>query len=119
MVAAFPGRPTLRNSPKEAANIHHRQGHDRHHGSVVGKCLGAWAIGDVHGHRERRKAGFWVRRAVLAVFKNGNTILATKPLSGGQAVFPTTSLPRGTYTITASYAGDNNFIASSGKLNET
>ena len=53
------------------------------------------------------------------IFKYGNTVLGTKPLSGGQAVVTTTSLPAGSYTITASYAGDNNFIASSGTLNET
>ena len=53
------------------------------------------------------------------IFKNGSTTLGTKSLSGGQAVFSTTSLPAGTYAITASYVGDNNFSASSGNVNET
>ena len=45
-------------------------------------------------------------------FKNGSAVLGTAPLSAGMASLTTSSLPAGIYTITASYAGDANFAAS-------
>ena len=45
-------------------------------------------------------------------FKNGSSVLGTAPLSGGIASLTTSSLAAGIYTITASYAGDANFSAS-------
>jgi hypothetical protein len=45
-------------------------------------------------------------------FKNGSAILVTEPLSGGQATFSTTTLPLGSNSITAVYAGNSNFAAS-------
>ncbi|MGC2196746.1 MAG: Ig-like domain repeat protein [Terriglobales bacterium] len=45
-------------------------------------------------------------------FKNGPAVLGTAPLSGGTASLMTSSLPAGILTITASYAGDTNFGAS-------
>jgi hypothetical protein len=43
--------------------------------------------------------------------KKGNSTLTTLTLSNGQASY-TTTLPTGTYSISASYAGDSNFTAS-------
>ncbi|HXM66875.1 MAG TPA: Ig-like domain repeat protein [Candidatus Acidoferrum sp.] len=48
----------------------------------------------------------------LITFKNGSSILGTAALSGGIASLTTSSLPAGTDTITASYAGDANFSGS-------
>jgi hypothetical protein len=45
-------------------------------------------------------------------FKNGSTTLGTGTLSGGVATLTLTSLPTGSDSLTASYAGDSNFIAS-------
>jgi hypothetical protein len=45
-------------------------------------------------------------------FKDGTTTLATKTLSGGKATFTTSSLTVGTHSITAAYAGDTSFLAS-------
>jgi hypothetical protein len=45
-------------------------------------------------------------------FYNGSAVLGTAALSGGIASLTTSSLPVGTFTITASYAGDANFAAS-------
>ena len=46
-------------------------------------------------------------------FLDGSTTLGTATLSsGGKATFTTKSLPVGSYTITASYGGDSNFITS-------
>jgi hypothetical protein len=46
-------------------------------------------------------------------FKEGAiTLAANVSLSGGHAAFSTSSLSRGSHTITASYAGDNNFTSS-------
>ena len=52
-------------------------------------------------------------------FKDGNTVLGTKPLSGGQATFTTTALDAGTRTITASYSGDKTFGVSIATLVQT
>lgn len=41
-------------------------------------------------------------------FLDGATVLGAAPLSGGTAVFSTTSLATGNHTIKASYAGDSN-----------
>ena len=47
-------------------------------------------------------------------FSEGSTVLATTTLNGsGQASFNTTSLSVGSHSITASYPGDNNSLASS------
>ena len=45
-------------------------------------------------------------------FSNGSTVLGTGTLASGVATLATTALPAGTNTITASYAGDTNFTAS-------
>lgn len=45
-------------------------------------------------------------------FYNGSAVLGTGALSGGIASLTTSSLPVGTFTITASYGGDTNFAAS-------
>jgi len=46
-------------------------------------------------------------------FRNGTTFLARVTLTGGVARLTTAALPRGALTITAAYAGDANFLASS------
>ena len=44
-------------------------------------------------------------------FLNGSTVLATVTIVAGQpAVYSETSLPSGTYSVTASYSGDGNFL---------
>jgi Big-like domain-containing protein/putative Ig domain-containing protein len=48
----------------------------------------------------------------LITFNNGGTTLGTAPLSGGTASLPISSLPVGTSTIKASYAGDASYSAS-------
>ena len=46
-------------------------------------------------------------------FKEGSNVLGTVALDGsGQAAFTTASLPEGTYSITAEYAGDPYFLTS-------
>ena len=46
-------------------------------------------------------------------FYNGSTLLGNEVLGAtGQAVFSISSLPSGTYNVTAAYAGDGNFNAS-------
>ena len=45
-------------------------------------------------------------------FKDGGTVLATETLSGGVTSFVDTSLSNGVHSITAVYAGDPNFKAS-------
>jgi hypothetical protein len=45
-------------------------------------------------------------------FYNGSAVLGTAALGGGIASLTTSSLPVGTFTITASYGGDANFAAS-------
>lgn len=42
-------------------------------------------------------------------FRDGETVLATVPLNNGRATFATSSLARGSHTITASYDGDESF----------
>jgi hypothetical protein len=51
-------------------------------------------------------------------FKNGANILGTRTTVGGQASFTTPSLTAGTHTITAAYAGDASFAASSGTVKQ-
>lgn len=46
-------------------------------------------------------------------FFDGNTNLGTGTVANGQATFRTSSLTAGPHAITAEYAGDNNFLASS------
>ncbi len=48
----------------------------------------------------------------IVTFYNGAAVLGTAPLSAGIASLTTSSLPAGTFTITATYAGDANFAAS-------
>lgn len=43
-------------------------------------------------------------------FLDGSTSLGPGTLSGGQAIFTTSSLTTGSHSITATYAGDNNFL---------
>lgn len=45
-------------------------------------------------------------------FQNGANILGSSALSGGSAVFSTSSLPLGTQSITATYGGDSTFLPS-------
>jgi hypothetical protein len=47
-----------------------------------------------------------------------STLAANVALSGGQAVFSSSSLPAGSHFITASYSGDSNFSAGSATLAE-
>lgn len=46
------------------------------------------------------------------VFMNGSTTLNTAMLSNGVATFSTSTLPAGTYSVTAVYSGDTNFNGS-------
>lgn len=48
----------------------------------------------------------------LLTFYNGSAVLGTGSLSGGIASYSTSSLAAGIYTITAVYAGDSTFAAS-------
>ncbi len=48
----------------------------------------------------------------MVAFYNGSTSIGTAALSNGQATLTTTALPVGPDTITAQYAGDQNFTAS-------
>jgi hypothetical protein len=48
----------------------------------------------------------------IITFKNGSAVLGTATLSGGMASLTTSSLPAGTFTITANYPGDSSFAAS-------
>jgi len=48
-------------------------------------------------------------------FRKGSKALGTGTLSGGSASFATSTLPVGTNSITAVYAGDSNFLASTSK----
>jgi len=52
-------------------------------------------------------------------FKRGTTKLATVTMSGGVATFATSTLPRGSDTITAIYNGSGNFTKSSGSIVQT
>ncbi len=48
----------------------------------------------------------------IITFKNGAAVLGAAPLSGGTASLTTSSLPVGTFTITARYGGDATFAPS-------
>jgi uncharacterized membrane protein len=48
----------------------------------------------------------------IVTLSDGSTVLGTAALSSGTAIFNSSSLSVGTHTITASYAGDNNFGSS-------
>ncbi len=48
----------------------------------------------------------------LVKFLSGTVVVGSAPLSNGVATFITSSLPKGTNSITATYAGDPNFIGS-------
>jgi Big-like domain-containing protein len=48
----------------------------------------------------------------MVTFYNGSSVLGTATLSAGIATLITSSLPLGTFTITATYPGDANFSAS-------
>jgi hypothetical protein len=53
-------------------------------------------------------------------FKDGTTILGTGTLNAsGKVSFTTSALKLGVHTLTASYGGDRNFLASSGSITET
>jgi hypothetical protein len=43
-------------------------------------------------------------------FKSGTTVLGTMTISSGKAILVTRTLPKGTYKITAAYAGATNFL---------
>ena len=48
----------------------------------------------------------------IITFNNGSAVLGSAPLSGGATSLAVSSLPVGTFTITARYPGDANFVAS-------
>jgi hypothetical protein len=50
------------------------------------------------------------------VFREGETILATAPVSNQVATFPLSALPAGEHQIVASYTGNANYMASGGSL---
>ena len=52
-------------------------------------------------------------------FYDGTTALTTVSLSKDVAKFTTSTLARGTHTITATYNGSTNFIGSSASLTQT
>jgi hypothetical protein len=52
------------------------------------------------------------RNGETVTFHNGSAVLGTGSLSGGTAWLTTSSLATGVYTMTASYAGDSTFAAS-------
>lgn len=52
------------------------------------------------------------------VFTDGTTALGTATLSGGVSTYSTSSLAVGTHTITATYAANGDFAASSASLSE-
>ena len=56
-------------------------------------------------------AGFPADGEVIT-FKNGSSVLGTATLKGAKASLTTSSLPVGSFNITASYAGDKKFAAS-------
>ena len=51
-------------------------------------------------------------------FREGETVLAILPLSGGAASFPLKSLASGTHSITASYSGDANYEPAEGTISQ-
>jgi hypothetical protein len=51
-------------------------------------------------------------------FREGETVLATVPLSSKIATYPLKSLPVGTHEITATYAGNANYGASEGVITQ-
>src|SRR2546422_3194741 len=53
-------------------------------------------------------------------FYNGTQILGTGTLSGGTATYSTSAFAPGSYSITASYSGDTNYLPStSGAITQT
>jgi hypothetical protein len=50
------------------------------------------------------------------IFKNGGATMGTAQLAGGVATFTKSNLPRGTYSITAVYEGDNASEASTSSV---
>ena len=57
-------------------------------------------------------AGSLTTAGETITFKNGSTTLGTGTLSGGVATLTLSSLPTGSDSLTAAYAGDTNFVAS-------
>jgi uncharacterized repeat protein (TIGR01451 family) len=56
----------------------------------------------------------------MVTFQDGNTVLAQAPLnSSGVASFSTSGLALGSHTVTAVYASDTNFAASSGSTTQS
>ncbi len=53
------------------------------------------------------------------LFKSGSTVLGTVPLSSGVASFTTSTLPTGASNLTATYAFDGTYGASSARLRQT
>lgn len=52
-------------------------------------------------------------------FSDGDTVLGTAPVGGGQAVLPVSSLPVGVRTVTARYGGDSLFAGSAARASVT
>ena len=75
---------------------------------VLSASLSPWTLGSYSTNNES------------VTFKNGTTTLGTGLLSGGVATLNVSALPVGTDSLTASYAADTNFKAStSSALNYT
>jgi hypothetical protein len=51
-------------------------------------------------------------------FEDGTTVLATVPLSSGQAAYTDTGLTGGTHNITAQYSGDTNYVTNSAVMQQ-
>ncbi len=49
-------------------------------------------------------------------FKDGSTVLATIKVASGSATFTTSTLVKGTHSLTATYSGDGNFIPKSSSV---
>jgi ELWxxDGT repeat protein len=73
--------------------------------SVVGQAVTFTAAVRITGSPATMPTG-------AVVFKDGNAVLGSGALSGGQATFSTTGLALGNHVITAAYAGDGNFTGS-------
>jgi hypothetical protein len=54
----------------------------------------------------------------LVTFHNGTAFIGSAMLSGGKAVFTTSSLSASTHSISATYAGDAKFLGSTGRVSQ-
>jgi hypothetical protein len=56
--------------------------------------------------------------SALVTFRDGTAVIGSAMLSGGEAVFTTSSLSARTHSINATYAGDAKFLGSTGKVSQ-